>query len=249
MEAAVHSSWAALEDTMAVIVGEGAKTVHGAAYTDDSATANAEYGTSLRAPSRSILVTMVLMAIDVCATVELTVEDTARFDVDLHGIGMHPYFETAVQMREVAPVDSLEIALCGCTFVGSAADIRTVLHYLEIVLTNRRTAVWRIETLDSSGMHWLCVGTKLLSSRAAFFRVYRAAFLVGWTSRMDWMMHWLLLMKGQHLMRHELLLMVVILLLLSMYYGLHCAQILEVLFLHVLLVTWELLSHVLRGLV
>lgn len=64
-----HSAWAILENIVAVTGGEGARTVHGVAYIDDLATTSTEYGTSLRVTSRSMLVIMVLVVANGCATI------------------------------------------------------------------------------------------------------------------------------------------------------------------------------------
>lgn len=94
----------------------------------------------------------------------MAVEDTVGFDVVIHGTNTHQDFEAAVHMRVVVFVDSLETAFYGCTWKERAADLRTILHYLETILANMWTVVWRTETLDSLGMHWHFVGTEIVMS-------------------------------------------------------------------------------------
>lgn len=89
---AAHSTWATLENVMA-ITGGGAKTVHGAAYIDDLATACIEYGTNLRAASRSMLVTMVLVATDGCATTAMIGKDLKTVLDDVPPVDVH-YIDT-----------------------------------------------------------------------------------------------------------------------------------------------------------
>lgn len=160
---AIHLLGAAHEDVMAVIDGEGERTVLKAAYINDMATANTEYGIGLRVASRNMLGTMTLGTADDCATAALedewtavhcmSVEVTAGFGVDIYGADTHPDFGAAVHMGEAAPVDNTKIAFGGCTWRGRAAVLRTVLHYPEVVFANIRTTIQRVEALDSLGMH------------------------------------------------------------------------------------------------
>jgi len=97
----------------------------------------------------------------------------AKTNVVINGADTLQDFEAAVHMREAAFVDSLGSAFCGGTWKGRTADLRTVLRYSETFLDNTLTAVWRVETLDSLGMHWHFVGTEMFPSWAALLRTKR----------------------------------------------------------------------------
>lgn len=66
---------------------------------------------------------------------------------------MHPNFGAIIHMREVSLLDSLDMTLGGCKWKGRAANWRTILHFLEVILSNIQIIVWRAEALDSLGMH------------------------------------------------------------------------------------------------
>lgn len=85
-------------------------------------------------------------------------------------------------MREATFVDSVGTTFHGCTWKGRVVDLRTIVHYLEIILANILTAIWRVEILDSLGINCKFVGIKILSSWVTLFSTYRSSFLAIWTS-------------------------------------------------------------------
>lgn len=134
----VHSSGASLENVMVIIGGKGERTILKAAYIDDMATANIDYGINLRVTSRSMLGTMVLGTTKDHATMTLedewiaihcmSIEIIAGVVVIIYGADTHPNFGAPIHMGDFASIDSAKVAFNEYTWKGRVAILRTILR-------------------------------------------------------------------------------------------------------------------------
>lgn len=112
----------------------------------------------------------------------------AKTNVFILRIDILQDFEVVVHMREVVFIDILGTTFHGCTWKGRDVNLRIISHYPKIILANILVVVWRVEILDSLDLHWNFFGIEMLSSWVAFFRNYKATFLVIWRTllRIAW---------------------------------------------------------------
>lgn len=85
--------------------------------------------------------------------IAITNGEGGKIDIVIHGTNTLQDVKVVVHMREVTLVDSLGIVFYIYTWKGRPTDLRTILQFLETILADILTVVWRVEILDNFSIY------------------------------------------------------------------------------------------------